>query len=61
MKVEGYFVSTGPVARTSGCANYSIQTNLCQNMWHICNRYQEQINTRYSAETKSCQLTVLKM
>lgn len=29
-------------------------------MWHICNRYQEQISKKYWAETKSCQLTLLR-
>lgn len=30
-------------------------------MWHIYNRYQEQISKKYWAETKSCQLTLLRM
>lgn len=29
-------------------------------MWHICNRYQEQISKKYWAETKSRQLTLLR-
>lgn len=62
MKVEGYFVSIGSVARTICMTIYPIHTNSCQNMWHICNMYQEQIsNIKYWTETKSCQLTLLKI